>query len=123
MMGTRHNHAAHGRRHGQDGLGRRIEFADQDLALDFQADHEKEHGHETVVDPVEQGLGQDVAAEAHGHGRFPQGEIGRSQGRIGPDQGNQGTGNKDDAARSLDMAETAKRGQGLLQQGQRPGRG
>src|SRR6266550_347639 len=47
-----HNHAANRTRDRQRGLPARGQLASEQLAFDFEADQKKEHGHESVVDPV-----------------------------------------------------------------------
>ena len=48
---------------GQRGPADRGQLTDQDLALDLEADHQEEDGHQAVVDPVEQRLREAQGAE------------------------------------------------------------
>jgi hypothetical protein len=50
--GRRHQHAAERPRDRQGGALPAGELADQQLALDLEADDEEEHRHQAVVDPV-----------------------------------------------------------------------
>jgi len=65
----RHDHAADRCGAWQDDLRRLGQVAVEQLALDLQADQQKEQGHQAIVDPQQRGLGdlQRANLRYHGH--------------------------------------------------------
>jgi len=62
----RNDHSADGPGDRQRRLTRRGQFARKRFALDLEADQQKKHGHECVVDPLMNGECQRVIARANG---------------------------------------------------------
>src|SRR5205814_408695 len=62
------HHPAQGRDSGQHHLIARGEIAFKDLALDLKPDKKEEDRHQSVIDPQEQRLGEDMVSDADGDG-------------------------------------------------------
>ena len=67
-----------GGQHRQGRLGARRKFAADHLAFDLKTDEEKKHRHQAVVDPIQQGGGENR--------KMQESVIERRQGRIGDNQ-------------------------------------
>ena len=100
-----HHRPAQGSGHGQHRVACRGELSHQNLALDLQADHQEENGHESVVDPVGQVLGYGKVAHAHSELRVPQRDVALCPRGVGPREGDHGGGYQEDAAGGLLVGE------------------
>ncbi len=97
------------RRDGEGGPAERGKLADQDLALDLEADDQEEDGHQAIVDPVEERLRQVQATEIDGELGPPQVGVCRRQRRVRPQQRERCSGDEEHAARGACSRELAKR--------------
>jgi hypothetical protein len=86
----RDQHAARRRDPRQDAAPPGRELSVQDLALDLEADEQKEHGHQAVVDPVLDAERAEI--------RVQPGEIGRRQGRVRDGKRQRGCGHQHQSA-------------------------
>ena len=101
----RDQHPPQGGGDGQNSLPQILEFAHDEFPFDLQADDEKENGHQSVIDPVLQGVVHLEATQADGETGLPdpQEPIGRWQirQRQGDGRGHQ----EDDATGGFDVQE------------------
>src|SRR6266508_4196861 len=85
--------SAHAAERGEDGHGHAPplpQFAHVELAPHLQTDDEEEEGHQAVVDPATQLLGDPPAPQPDGEPRGPHGLVGAAW-QVGPDQADQVT--------------------------------
>jgi hypothetical protein len=84
------------------------EFSDEQFAFHLQADDEKEHRHESIVDPEVERFCVRSAGEAESEGDMPEMKITRGPGRIGPEEGDNNAADEKQAARTLEGGELAE---------------
>jgi hypothetical protein len=77
------------------------ELADQELALDLEADDEEEHRHQAVVDPVGEREAEARAADRDPRLDVLHAPVEPGPGRVGPGEGGQRRGDQDDAGGAL----------------------
>ena len=80
----RDDHAAERRHHRDRPSPSLPQLADVQFPLGLEADHEEVEGHEAVVQPVAQVLGDDQAPYADGQRRSPHRLVAVPPGRVGP---------------------------------------
>ena len=103
----RHQHAAQRAESGQGNGPHGRELAFQDLALDLQADDEKEQGHQAVVDPEQQRLVNDQVRDLYRNDGVQQRRIDARQRRIGGDHGRHRGPEQQDPAGRFQLDEIA----------------
>jgi len=101
----RDGHAAGRRDARQRRLGHRGQLAAHHLALDLQADEQKENRHQAVVDPMEQRFREADVPEKERHLGPQQAEIDISPRRVHPHHGDGGRNDEKDAAGRLEFHE------------------
>ena len=101
----RHHHAAERGHHRQGGALPAGELADQELALDLEADDEEEDRHQAVVDPVREREVEARAAERDPRLDVLHVPVEPGPGRVGPSEGDERRGDQDDAGGALGREE------------------
>jgi len=85
-----------------------------DLPADLHADHQEEDGHQAIVDPEVQGLGEHQFAHTEGHRHVPEGFIAGGNWRVRPPKRSHGHDQQDNAADGFDMEKTSQGGEGAF---------
>ena len=78
------------------------------LALDLQADQQKEQGHQAVVDPQQQWLGDLQGADLHGHWHVQQAVVEKTQGRVIDGHGQYGGADQQQATGRFQLQKAGK---------------
>ena len=97
----RHNHAAERRADGQQHRRGRAQLAVKELALDFEADDKEEHGHEAIINPVQQAHRHRVLPCSDGNRQVQDMLVRPRERRIGHDERENRAAEQDDTAARL----------------------
>jgi len=104
------NHAPDGCGDGECCLFGAGEFADDHFSFDFESDDEEEDGHEGVVDPSDEMVGDvDLPEEDFEFGAMEDVVVEFGEAGVGPDDGQDGASEQEDAARDGQAHETLDR--------------
>jgi hypothetical protein len=98
-----------GRQDRQAGPSGVAQLPGDQFALDLQADHEEEQGHEAVVDPVLEVLGDRQRAGSDGQLHAPQALVAGGEGAVGPPERDHRGGQEEQAAGRLGVQEVLDR--------------
>ena len=85
------------------------QFALEHLALDLEAHQEEEHGHQPVVDPQQQRLGDLQGSDTHLDRRIEEGVVQESERRVGERQRRNGGNREQNALGGFESNELAQR--------------